>query len=182
VNSYRHAAQASVFWDSLAGASCLYLGKFLSAARLVTANRKPSTDGATWQESLCWKSVGHQRSGRPTLPTARKPDGNVTRKFFQVAIHSARRREVTDEAPGTRSASIAVGSMAGLSRLPTRALREEGEARVAAAEVHDHPTDHHRRLNQSTAVYCCGGVQNVSGQQLSHWNWRSAIRLYLGSQ
>jgi len=33
VNSYQHAAQASVFRDSLAGASCLYLGKFSSAAR-----------------------------------------------------------------------------------------------------------------------------------------------------
>jgi len=34
VDSYQHAAQASVFRDSLAGASCLYLGKFSSAARL----------------------------------------------------------------------------------------------------------------------------------------------------
>jgi len=33
VNSYQHAAQASVFRDSLAGASCLYLGKFSSGAR-----------------------------------------------------------------------------------------------------------------------------------------------------
>jgi len=56
VNSYQHAAQASVFRGSLAGASRLYLGEFSSAARLTSScvrqNAEPCRHPTLWRAWL----------------------------------------------------------------------------------------------------------------------------------